>query len=253
MSDTALGKTRPRDRAADRLARGARHPRKNASPLVEHAAHPTRIEQPSLTDRVREEILRRILDGEIEPGERIIEMHVAQQLGTSQAPVREALRALEVLGVIESSRNRGARVRMLEARELAEITDVRAELEGYAASVAAGRLKGRTAEIEKHVLAMRQAAKTRDMRRFAAANARFHRSVVEATGNATLLNIWQQLDVKAHTIMNVLRGHRNLASVAESHWPIVEALKLGDSRAARSAIRKHILDLKLIVPEQDYR
>jgi DNA-binding GntR family transcriptional regulator len=248
MSDPALGKARSRDRAGDRLARGARRAGKHVALAVERAAHPTRIEQPSLTDRVREEILRRILNGEIEPGERIIEMHVAQQLGTSQAPVREALRALEVLGVIESSRNRGARVRMLEARELAEITVVRAELEGYAASAAAGRLKGSTGELEKHVMAMRQAAKTRDMRRFAAANARFHRSIVEATGNATLLEIWQQLDVKAHTIMNVLRGHRNLATVAESHCPIVEALRSGDSRAARKAIRKHILDLKLVVP-----
>jgi DNA-binding GntR family transcriptional regulator len=251
MTEPVLVKTRSRYRGEHRPS--ARHANKNSSRPAEHAAHSGRIEQPSLTERVREEILRRILDGEIEPGERIIEMHVAQQLGTSQAPVREALRALEVLGVIESSRNRGARVRMLEARELAEITDVRAELEGYAASVAASRLKGRTADIEKHVLAMRQAAKTRDMRRFAAANARFHRSIVEATGNATLLGIWQQLDVKAHTIMNVLRGHRNLASVAESHWPIVEALNSGDSRAARSAIRKHIFDLKLVVPEQNYR
>jgi DNA-binding GntR family transcriptional regulator len=248
MSDPALDKARSRDRAEDRLARGARRASTHAAPAVERSAHPMRIEQLSLTDRVREEILRRILNGEIEPGERIIEMHIAQQLGTSQAPVREALRALEVLGVVESSRNRGARVRMLEARELAEITVVRAELEGYAAAAAAGRLKGATADLEKHVMAMRQAAKTRDMRRFAAANARFHRSIVAATGNATLLEIWQQLDVKAHTIMNVLRGHRNLASVAESHWPIVEALKSGDSRAARKAIRKHILDLKLVVP-----
>jgi DNA-binding GntR family transcriptional regulator len=244
---TDLPLRKPRSRAESR-SRSRMRPGKSDSSATARDGRVRRIEKPSLTERVREEILRRILDGEIAPGERIIEMRVAQELGTSQAPVREALRALEVLGVIESSRNRGARVRMLEARELAEITDVRAELEGYAAGLASTRLKGDTAGLEVHIMTMRRAAKAKDMRRFAGANARFHRAIMEATGNATLLDIWTQLDVKAHTIMNVLRGHRDLTSVAESHWPIVAALKSGDARAARTAIRRHILGLKLHVP-----
>ncbi|HTO46864.1 MAG TPA: FCD domain-containing protein [Burkholderiales bacterium] len=195
---------------------------------------------------MRGEILRRILKGEIEPGERIVEMRIAQELGTSQAPVREALRALEALGVVESSLNRGARVRMTETKELVEITDVRAELEGYAASLASRPLKGRTAELERQVTAMKRAAKVHDMRRFAEANTAFHRYIVAATGNATLLDIWTTLDVKGHTIMNVLRGHRDLTRVAESHRPIIAALKSGDARAARAALRKHILALKLV-------
>ncbi len=214
------------------------------------------IERPSLARLVREEILGQILSGDIRPGERIIEMRVAKALGTSQAPVREALRSLEVLGVVESVRNRGAWVRMLDAAELAEITDVRAELEGYAASRAAGRMKGDTAELDRQVQAMRQAAKLRDMRRFAEANSRFHRAIVEAAGNRTLLDIWIRLDVRTHTIMNVLRGRRNLARVADSHAPIVVALSTGDGRAARNALRKHILDLKLAAPRrvrEDYR
>jgi DNA-binding GntR family transcriptional regulator len=214
---------------------------------VENGIRAAAIKRPSLAETVREEILGRILSGEIQPGERIVEMRIAEELGTSQAPVREALRALEGIGIIESSKNRGARVRMREAKELSEITVVRAELEGYAATIAAGHLKGSTAELERCVAAMRTAAKIRDMRRFAEANTAFHRHIVAATDNGTLLDIWTRLDVKAHTIMNVLRGHRNLVSVAESHWPIIEALKTGDSRAARGALRKHILDLKLSV------
>jgi DNA-binding GntR family transcriptional regulator len=249
MPDTAKIKSEGvTDKSLVRIAASPKKRSRARKTPVEEMVRSAPIERSSLTERVREEILRRILDGDIQPGDRIIEMRVAQELGTSQAPVREALRSLEVLGVIESTRNRGARVRMLDGRELAEITDVRAELEGYAAAIASDRLKGNTAELEKHVRTMRQAARAKDMRRFAEANTRFHRSIVEATGNGTLLDIWTKLDVKAHTIMNVLRGHRDLASVAESHWPVVAALKTGDGRAAREAIRKHILELKLVVP-----
>lgn len=209
--------------------------------------------RPSLADAVREEILRRIIDGAIAPGERIVELRVAQELGTSQAPVREALRGLEVLGVVESSRNRGARVRLLQPRELMEISDVRAELEGYAAGLAAPRLKGSTAELRSKVTAMRRAAKAKDVRRFAEANTAFHRLIVTAADNSVLLGIWSRLDVQSHTIMNVLRSHRDLMAVALSHQPIVAALEAGDARAARRATRAHILGNRLALDVDDYR
>jgi DNA-binding GntR family transcriptional regulator len=243
MKSPSTAKRKSQPRAVGPIRAPARSDR-HALALATAARAPA-IKRVSLTDTVREEILRRILNGTIEPGHRIIEMRIAQELGTSQAPVREALRALEVLGVIESSRNRGARVRMLDARELADITDLRAELEGYAASRTAANLGGDTSVLEKHVIAMQRAAKARNVHRFAEANTRFHRTIVEATGNGTLLGVWTQLDVKAHTIMNVLRGHRNLVAVADSHWPIVAALKTGDGRAAKRAIRAHILALRL--------
>jgi len=214
---------------------------------VEAAAerHPSPIERRSLAEKVRAELLSRILDGTIRPGERIIELRVAEEFGTSQAPVREALRGLEVLGVVEASRNRGARARVLSSRELAEISDVRAELEGYAASLAASRFKGNTAELEAHVETMRRAATAGDVRPFAEANTDFHRLIVETAGNATLLDIWSQLDVKAHTVMNVLRSQRDLTLVANSHTPIVDALNAGDAQAARRAARTHVVGNKL--------
>lgn len=207
--------------------------------------HPSPIERLSLAEKVRAELLSRILDGTIRPGERIIELRVAEEFGTSQAPVREALRALEVLGVVEANHNRGARARVLTSRELAEISDVRAELEGYAASLAASRFKGNTAELEAYVEAMRGAAKAKDVRRFAEANTDFHRLIVRSAGNAVLLDIWTLLDVKAHTVMNVLRTQRDLTVVADSHMPIIEALNAGDARAARRATQVHVIGNKV--------
>lgn len=215
--------------------------------LVEAAVqrHPSPIERLSLAEKVREELLSRILDGTIRPGERIIELRVAEEFGTSQAPVREALRGLETLGVVEASRYRGARARLLNSRELAEISDVRAELEGYAASLAASSFKGNTVDLEALVETMRRAAKAKDVRRFAEANTDFHRLIVSSAGNAILLDIWSLLDVKAHTVMNVLRSQRDLTLVANSHVPIIEALNAGDARAARRTTRAHVISNKL--------
>ena len=208
-------------------------------------SHPSPLGRLSLAEKVRAELLSRILDGTIRPGERIIELRVAEEFGTSQAPVREALRALETLGVVEANRYRGARARLLNSRELAEISDVRAELEGYAASLAASSFKGNTVDLKALVETMRRAAKAKDVRRFAEANTDFHRLIVSSAGNAILLDIWSLLDVKAHTVMNVLRSQRDLTLVANSHVPIIEALNAGDARAARRTTRAHVIGNKL--------
>src|SRR4029079_9865394 len=74
-----------------------------------------------LREQVKELILERILSGEYRPGERLVETRIAQELGTSQAPVREALRDLEVLRFVESEPFRGSRVRSMSVEELVEI------------------------------------------------------------------------------------------------------------------------------------
>lgn len=222
-------------------------------PLRPSASRDWAIERQSLADQLRAELLRRILDGAIRPGERIIELRVAEEFGTSQAPVREALRGLEALGVVEVSRNRGARARVLDSRELAEISDVRAELEAYAAGLSAPSFKDDTTQLEAHLAAMQEAAKRHDVRAFAEANAEFHRLIVYAAGNATLLDIWSLLDVKAHTVMNVLRSRRELSRVAQSHVPIIEALNAGNARAARRATRAHVLENRLTTSIIDNR
>ena len=85
----------------------------------------------TLSGQVREYILTKILNGEFEPGERLIEMKIAHQMQTSQAPVREAIRELEATGLLETLPNRGSRVRKVSNQELFDIYDVRAQLEGY--------------------------------------------------------------------------------------------------------------------------
>jgi DNA-binding GntR family transcriptional regulator len=202
------------------------------------------LNRSSLSEQVREEVLRRILDGQLKPGERIVETRLAQEMGTSQAPIREALRSLEALGVLHAVPNRGVHVRVLQPSELAEIYLIRAELESYAASLAVVTLKSDVTELEAHIAAMNRAAAAHSLSQFAEANAQFHRHIVVASGLAILVEIWAMLDVKARTMVTVTRNGRDLAAIADSHKPIVEAIKSGQPMAARRAMRQHILAYK---------
>src|SRR6478672_10171256 len=97
-----------------------------------------------LSAQVKDRLLQWILEGELPPGSRIIETRVARQLGTSQAPVREALRDLATLGLVEMHPFRGARVREPAAEELIEAMEVRGELEAIAARQAARAISAAT-------------------------------------------------------------------------------------------------------------
>src|SRR3954453_18189120 len=103
------------------------------------------LSRPMLRDQIKDAIVERILNGDYAPGERIVEIRVAQEFGVSQAPVREALRELELLRLVVSEPFRGARVREVTAGGLAEIYPVRGALEGGAAGAGTpgGAARGR--------------------------------------------------------------------------------------------------------------
>jgi DNA-binding GntR family transcriptional regulator len=117
-----------------------------------------------LREQIKEILLERILRGELEPGERLVETRLARELGTSQAPVREALRDLQLLRLVESEPFRGARVRAVDDAALLPAFPVRAALEELAAREAARRADGDVAPLEREVEAMRRAAARGDWR-----------------------------------------------------------------------------------------
>ena len=193
-----------------------------------------------LREQVKEHLLERILDGTYEPGDRLVETRIAQELGTSQAPVREALRELELLRFVESKPFVGASVRDVSEDELAEIYPVRAALEEVAAREAALRLGGEVAQLAAEVEAMRRAADTGDTHEQVEHDVRFHRLIVEASGNATLAEVWGSLRVEARTVITLLRTGIDRHELVEMHLPILEALAQGDPDAAGRAAREHV-------------
>ncbi len=200
----------------------------------------TAIARGVLSDAVKERLLAGILDGTWPPGSRIVETRVARELGTSQAPVREALRDLEALGVVEISPFRGARVRRPSLDELLEAYVVRAELEALAARLAMPGLGGDDhAGLAAPLDEMLRCAADGDTLAEAAADAAFHGYLVDQAGNGTLRRVWGTLEPYSRTYINmaVPGGDRQL--MAELHRPILDAVRSGDATLAEAAIRQH--------------
>jgi len=189
---------------------------------------------------VKELILERILNGTYRPGERLVETRIAAELGTSQAPVREALRDLELLRFVESEPFRGARVREVSLDELIEIYPVRAAIEEVAAREAATKLDGEVEALAAELDAMHRAADADDLHAQVEHDVAFHRLIVEASGNRILLETWQSLRIEARTIVTALRSGLDGHEIAERHRPVLEALRARDPELAGDALRRHV-------------
>ncbi|MBV9334743.1 MAG: GntR family transcriptional regulator [Solirubrobacterales bacterium] len=205
-------------------------------PAAAEAAGTLSIRRTVLRDEVKSVLLERIVSGFYAPGDRLVEIRIAQELGVSQAPVREALRDLESVRFVESAPFRGARVRQVSDAELIEVYPIRGALEEVAAVEAAKRMGGDVSGLEVELTGMRKA---KDMREQVEHDARFHELIVLASGNSRLIEIWHSLQVETRTAITALRMGITPKEAAELHEPIVEALRRRDARAAGRAIRSH--------------
>jgi DNA-binding GntR family transcriptional regulator len=193
-----------------------------------------------LSDQVKDRLLEAILDGRYPPGARIVETRVARELGTSQAPVREALRDLEALGLVETAAYRGARVRHPSADELLEAFVVRAQLETLAAHLAVPRLGDADLEqLAGYLGEMRRAARAGDLHAEAVADALFHGRIVEISGNAMLRRVWQQLEPFSRTYITLVAPGADRHRIADMHQPILDALRVRDAGRAAGALDHH--------------
>jgi DNA-binding GntR family transcriptional regulator len=193
-----------------------------------------------LADQVKDHLMKAILDGRYPIGGRIVETTVARELGTSQGPVREALRDLEGLGVVETFPYRGARVRFASMEELIEAFEVRAELESLAARLATPRIRDSDiVEFRNQVCAMQAAADEGDIYAEAAADAEFHGRVVKLAGNRTLQHVWRSLEPLARTYITIGAPGVDRRWVADDHLPILDALSRRDATLVVTALRQH--------------
>jgi DNA-binding GntR family transcriptional regulator len=197
----------------------------------------------STRDYVKEVLLERILDGTYKPGDRLIELQIAQELETSQGPVREAFRDLQALGVVESESYRGTRVRAITEREIEEAYQVRSALEQLAAQLAAQNLKDDVSALEKEVSGFLKAAKAKDFKSYSKHDMEFHRRIVEASGNQLLQDMWESvvLESKFRLTLKHRIGADELENLACAHVPVMEALKAGDGAEAGQLVRDLIL------------
>ena len=199
------------------------------------------LERTVMREQIKELIIQRILEGTYKPGERIVELQLVQELGVSQAPVREALRDLEAMRFIDREPYKGARVRAVSRDELAQSYPVRAVLEELAGQMATPRATVELfSQLDSEVQDMRKAARNKDQHSLLVHDARFHELIVEAAGNTILLDTWSGLRIEAFTLVSVVTSHLDLVAIANTHLPILDALRSGDAHLTGKVMREHI-------------
>jgi len=201
---------------------------------------------------VKEYLLDAILHGRLQPGDRIIETRVAQELGVSQGPVREALRDLELFGFVVSEPFRGSRVRKTTSAELIEIYPIRAALEGVGAREAARRIDQPTLDtLNDYLEAMRAAARADDRKAHVTADIELHRTILQASGNRLLYQMWESTRMSSSSYVSISLVKRSLMELADRHLPIIAALAAGDPVGAEAEMRRHIEELAMWISTEN--
>jgi DNA-binding GntR family transcriptional regulator len=201
---------------------------------------PAIVAKDCMSDRIKRVLMQRISDGTYAPGERLIELQIAREFNTSQAPIREALCELEAMRVVETQPYKGTRVRQVSSKELQECLQIRAVLEQLAAELADDTLKEKIPLLKKAALETVEAAKQRDVSRYSEANVRFHRLIVECSNNETLVRVWDSLAPEVRMQLSASMHADKLKEGAQDHLDIVEAFAEGDNRFAAKLLRKHL-------------
>lgn len=202
------------------------------------------IHRTCMRDHIRNAIVSRILDGSTPPGTRLKEMTLAHEFNVSQAPVREALRELEAIGLLESERYRGTRVRSIELDELREAYELRAAIEESAARLAVPCSKTDLDKLESDLKLMRRATRERDTDAYMDSAVNFHRHIVQMSGNRLYLRAWEHMawDIRARIAVQRI-GLYSLFT--DERKQIVAALRSGDGERAGQLLR-HIIGELLI-------
>ena len=203
-------------------------------------------------DHVKNILLERILSGHYKPGERLLELHIANELQTSQAPVREAFRYLEALRVVETETYKGTRVRAISQEELEESSQVRAVLEELAGQLAAAELKDNVKRLEEQSAKFLKAAKQKDVEAYSRYDIEFHRIIVEASKNRLLLGIWESVVLESRFRLSLNRiGQDQLEEFGQAHLPVIDALRKGDGKAAGKQLKNLICKFHFLKADPD--
>lgn len=198
----------------------------------------------SLAEQVYVYLRSEIVSGRLPPGARIIEMDVAAAMGTSQGPVREALQRLEREGLVEKRSHSATYVTDVRVDEMYELFSIRSLIESFAIQRTIERItQEQCNQLERLIDAMREAARENDMLTLTEHDLQFHRYICQWSGSVTLQRAWDPL--YSQTQRFVVRTHKDyfphLTDIADTHLPIVAALRTHDVENAARLIQEHIM------------
>ncbi|HYC36605.1 MAG TPA: GntR family transcriptional regulator [Usitatibacter sp.] len=201
---------------------------------------PRDVAAQNLPGYVQQVLLEAILSRVLVPGERLLIDEIAGHFGISKIPVREAIKALEASGWLDSRPRRGTYVRSLSPSELQEVFEMRRVLEPFGARLAAERrTEAHLAELRELMAAGNEAIRARDLLETARFNSRFHIVVAQACGNAILSDTLQALQARIRRYYAEIDWATRRKSFAE-HRQIYEALRDRDGEAAARITTEHV-------------
>lgn len=195
-----------------------------------------------LRELVFEAVREAIIEGKLKPGERLMEAQLAQELGVSRTPVREAIRKLEHEGFVLMIPRKGAYVSDLSLKEITSVFEVRRALEGLAAELAAERATPEEIELlERQLVELAECVDTDQPDRYVELDTEFHATVYRLSRNERLgqiLNLLREQIQRFRT--RTLASRQRRREALEEHRALVEALAARDAEEARRAAQEHI-------------
>jgi len=211
-----------------------------------------RLRRSNLSQSVRARLSQAIIAGEFEPGSRIAEPLLAEKLGVSRAPIREALIELQLRGLVEFDATGHTRVPALDPRDLEEIFAVRLMIDPVATGLAAEHAGAETfAALERNITATTSAKLLADVSRL---DAEFHDLIVHAAGNRRLLLCWNVLrDQIGLWLAQMQRRHekvtqRTRQQTVASHRKLLRVIRSGDAERAATEARRHVDSWRKLLP-----
>lgn len=202
-----------------------------------------------LRDVVFNTLRQAILKGELAPGERLMEIQLAERLGVSRTPIREAIRKLELEGLVLMIPRKGAEVAKISEKSLRDVLEVRRSLEELAIELACQRMaEDEVKLLEEAQLAFREAVNKGDAMAIAESDERYHDIIYYGTGNARLVQILNNLREQMYRYrLEYIKDADKRQVLLVEHEKILRAVKGRHAAEAKEAMREHIDNQEITV------
>lgn len=190
-----------------------------------------------------------ILQGELEPGERLMEVHLAQKLGVSRTPIREAIRKLELEGLVQMIPRKGAVVASITEEDLRDVLEVRKVLECLAVELACQkRTEQDMVELKDALEGFRREMHSRNPSKIAVRDVAFHDVIYRITDNRRLIQILNNLREQMYRYrLEYIKDEKKRMTLVSEHMDIVSAIENRNAEAAKAAITLHIINQQATV------
>ena len=210
-----------------------------------------------LRDVVFNTLRQAILKGELEPGERLMEIQLADRLGVSRTPIREAIRKLELEGLVLMIPRKGAEVAKMTLKDMEDVLGVREALDELAAKIACKKISDeQLANLKTIKDEFKRSMDSGDVKKIAEEDVKFHDAIYEATNNAKLVSMMNNIREQMYRYrVEYLKDPKNYPMLVKEHDAIYRALEARNMELVTTEMHTHVANqavaVKAVIQKQD--